>query len=75
MGGSGSPRVAHLPGLSVHSPDCPFPMHDSDESMCKHASRMRDPARKAGCAAAGRRATRMASSPAGHDCSRVTQTE
>ena len=34
MGGTGSPRVAHLPGLSVHSPDCPFPLHDV--SMCKH---------------------------------------
>ncbi len=38
MGGPGSPprRVAHLPGLSVHSPDCPFPNHD--ESMCKHTA-------------------------------------
>jgi hypothetical protein len=37
MGGPGLPpaRVAHLPGLSVHSPGIPFPMHD--ESMCKHS--------------------------------------
>jgi hypothetical protein len=36
MGGPGSPRVPHLPGLSVRSPDCPFPMHDG--SLCKHPS-------------------------------------
>ncbi len=30
--------LAHLPGLSVHLPDCPFPLHD--ESMCKHRSQI-----------------------------------
>ncbi len=39
IGESGSPRVAHLSGLSRRSPDCPFPMHN--ESMCKHQDRQR----------------------------------
>jgi hypothetical protein len=41
MGESASPRVAHLPGLTGSSPDCPFPMND--ESMCKHIGKALQP--------------------------------